>query len=174
MNINPAHWHLLLNHFPIILSIVGTGFIVAAFLFKKQHLRFGGLLMLIIAAAGAYLAFQTGEGAEDTVEKLAGVSHDAIENHEESANIGWKIMLGTGLLALITILLVHAKKKQANLFLIITLIASLASAGYMSYVGYTGGEIRHSEIRGDFGGSKTPATEPLNSGRESDEDDGDY
>ncbi len=170
MNIDPAHWHLLLNHFPIILSIVGTGFIIAAFLFKKQHLRFGGLLLLIIAAAGAYLAFQTGEGAEEAVENLAGVSHDAIEKHEGSANTGLKIILGTGLIALITILLVHAKKKQANVFLIITLLASLASAGYMSYVGYTGGVIRHSEIRGDFGGSKSNAEGQILNANEQDDD----
>lgn len=161
MQVSPAHWHLLLNHFPIILSVVATGFIIAAFIFKKQHLRFGGLLMLIIAAAGAYLAFQTGEKAEHGVEKLAGISHDAIEIHEEIANTGLKIMLSTGVIALITIFLVHGKNKRANLFLVITLIASMASAGYMSYVGYTGGEIRHTEIRGDFGDNKINSTESI-------------
>jgi len=155
MHIDPAHWHLLFNHFPVILSITGTGFILAAFIFKKQHLKFGGLILLMVAAVGAFAAHRTGEGAEEIVEEMAGVSHEAIHNHEDIASTGLNIMLGTGVIALITILLVHAKKKSATIFLVVTLLASLASAGYMSYVGYTGGEIRHPEIRGDFGGNGT-------------------
>lgn len=161
MQIGPAHWHLLFNHFPIILSITGTGFILAAFLFKKQHLKFGGLILLIIAAVGAFAAHRTGEGAEEEMEEIAGISHDAIHHHEDVGSTGLNIMLITGLIALGTIYPVHAKKKSATAFLIVVFLAGIASAAYMSYVGYTGGEIRHSEIRGDFGEKKSnePAEE---------------
>ncbi len=151
MNIGPAHWHLLLNHFPIILSIVGTCFLAVSFLIKKQHLKFGALLILIFGAAMSFPAYKTGNSAEHSIEKIAGVSESAIENHEHIATTGYRIIIITGFIALITLLLVHTKKKAATIFLIITLLAAATSAGYMSYVGYTGGEIRHSEIRGDFG-----------------------
>ncbi len=170
MNINPAHWHLLLNHFPIILSITGTGFLVAAFIFKKEHLKFGSALILIVAAMAAYPAYQTGEGAEESIEGLAGVSESVIETHEEIASTGLTLILITGLFAFVTVLLVHLKKNAATAFMIITLIGSVASAGVLSYVGYTGGEIRHSEIRGDFGGGGNAAPATEQSGQEEDDD----
>ena len=159
MNINSAHWHLLLNHFPIILSVIGTGFIVASFIFKKQHLKFASLLLIILAAAFTIPAFATGEPAEEQVEGIAGITDVAIEEHEEIAEKGRMIIFITGGLALITLLLLHYKKKAVQAFMIITLIGSAASAGILSYVGYTGGEIRHSEIRGDFNFGKKDAPE---------------
>ncbi|MFN0276251.1 MAG: hypothetical protein ACKVPJ_10920 [Chitinophagales bacterium] len=152
MNISSAHWHLLLNHFPIVLSISGSGFLLFSFIFKKQHLQFAGLLLLIAASAFAYPAFTTGEGAEESVEHLAGVNEAYIEKHEEVGEIGLKVMLGAGALALISLVVLSMKKKATNTFILITLFAGLCTAGYMSYVGYTGGEIRHTEIQGDFGG----------------------
>ena len=161
MNINSAHWHLLLNHFPIILSVIGTGFIVASFIFKKQHLKFASLLLIILAAAFTIPAFATGEPAEEQVEEISGVTHDAIHEHEEIAEKGRIVIFITGGLAFITLLLLHFKKKSVQLFMILTLLASAGSAGILSYVGYTGGEIRHSEIRGDFnfGKKDKPAKE---------------
>jgi uncharacterized membrane protein len=171
MQISPAHWHLLLNHFPVILSITGTGFLVAAFLFKKQHLKFGSMLILIVAALFTYPAFQTGEGAEHDIESIVGVSETAIERHEEIASTGMTVILITGAIALITLFLLHAKKKIAIVFMVITLLGALASAAVLSYVGYTGGEIRHSEIRGDFGGDRSlpPAAETEGNGSEQDD-----
>ena len=164
MNINGAHWHLLLNHFPIILSLIGTGFIVASFLFKKQHLKFASLLLIILAAAFTVPAFATGEPAEEQVERISGVTKEAIHEHEEIAEQGRMVIFITGGLAFITLLLLHYKKKSVQAFMIITLIGSAASAGVLSYVGYTGGEIRHSEIRGDFdfGKKNAPANENIN------------
>ncbi len=157
MNINSAHWHLLLNHFPIILSVIGTGFIVASFIFKKQHLKFASLLLIILAAAFTIPAFATGEPAEEQVEEISGISHEAIHEHEEIAEKGRMVIFITGGLAFITLLLLHYKKKSVRVFMVITLTASAASAGILSYVGYTGGEIRHSEIRGDFNFGKKNA-----------------
>lgn len=160
MNINSAHWHLLLNHFPIILSMTGTGFLIAALIFKKQHLQFASMLLLIVAGVFGYLAYSTGEGAEHQINDLPGVSKTMIDTHQHIASTGLDIILATGAFALITILLLHFKKTASLLFMWITLAGALGSAGVMGYVGYTGGEIRHSEIRGDFGGAKT---QPVNS-----------
>jgi uncharacterized membrane protein len=150
MNISTAHWHLLLNHFPIVLSITGSVFLLLSFLFKKQHLQFAGLLLLIFAALSAYPAFRTGKAAEEPIEHLDGIDHELIHNHEDVASLGLKIMFATGALALISLVVLSMKKKATNIFLLLTLLAGLGSAGYMSYVGYTGGEVRHTEIQGDF------------------------
>lgn len=173
MQVSPAHWHLLINHFPIILSLVGTLFIGLSFFLKKNTLINGGLILLVMAALTALPANATGEGAEESVEGIAGVTHDGIEIHEHAAATGLKIMIGTGILALIAAFAQVKMPKRAMVLLIVTFIAGLASAGYMSYVGLTGGEIRHSEIRGDFGRSTSSAAPSQNTTIQVTEDDDD-
>ncbi|MBK7038717.1 MAG: hypothetical protein IPH42_20910 [Bacteroidetes bacterium] len=134
MNINSAHWHLLLNHFPIILSVIGTGFIVASFIFKKQHLKFASLLLIILAAAFTIPAFATGEPAEEQVEEISSY-HEAIHEHEEIAEKGRIVIFITGGLAFITLLLLHFKKKSVQMFMILTLLASAGSAGIFKLCG---------------------------------------
>lgn len=173
MQVSPAHWHLLINHFPIILSLVGTLFIGLSFFIKKNTLINGGLILLVMAALTALPANATGEGAEESVEGITGVTHDGIEIHEHAAATGLKILIGTGILALITAFAQVKMPKRAIILLVVTFLAGLASAGYMSYVGLTGGEIRHSEIRGDFGRSASAATPGQTTGNqiEAEEDD---
>lgn len=169
MNINPAHWHLLLNHFPIILSITGTVLMAAALIFKKEHLKFSSTLLLIASGVTGFLAYQTGEGAEDGVRDIQGVSQSMIETHEEIAATGLTVVIGLGVLAFVTLLLVHLKKNAARLFLLITFIAAIGTSGLFAYIGYTGGEIRHSEIRGDFGGSGAAPSGVPGGGEEEDD-----
>ena len=151
MQISPAHWHLLVNHFPIILVMTGALFFILGFIMKKPWLHNAALLLTILAALAGFIANQTGEGAEESVEGIAGISEQSINIHENAASTGLTIILITGVLAVITALVNMKNKKAGNIFMIITLIATLGSSGYMGYVGLTGGEIRHSEIRGDFG-----------------------
>lgn len=151
MQISPAHWHLLVNHFPIILVITGALFLTIGLVFKKDQIKSTALLLVIMAAITGMIANATGEPAEEQVEGIAGVAHNAIEVHEHAAQTGLIIILITGAIALITAFVFAKNKKTGNTFVIITLIAALASSGYMGYVGLTGGEIRHSEIRGDLG-----------------------
>jgi len=147
----------LINHFPIILSIMGTLFLVLNLVFKKSNLNNAAFLLLIIGAVTAIIANNTGEGAEEMVEEIAGVSHQSIHTHEDAASIGLKIILITGIFAACAGIAKLKFPKAAKFLLIATFVGAIASSGYMSYVGLTGGEIRHSEIRGEIniGSSKT-------------------
>ena len=161
MQISPAHWHMLVNHFPIILIIVGSLFLTVGLIFKKDAIKSTALLIVVLAGLTALPANATGEGAEEQVEEIQGVSHDAIEIHEHAAKNGLITIIGAGFIALVSVFVFAKNKKTGNTFVIITLVAALVSSGFMSYVGLTGGEIRHSEIRGDFGRGNTssqPAT----------------
>jgi uncharacterized membrane protein len=167
MQISPAHWHLLVNHFPIILVMTGALFFILGFIMKKPWLHNAALLLTILAAIAGFIANQTGEGAEESVEELPGISHQSINIHENAAETGLTIILITGVIAVITALVNMKNKKAGNIFMIIALIATLGSSAYMSYVGLTGGEIRHSEIRGDLGrGGTSATTTPVGAGEE--------
>jgi len=155
MNISPAHWHLLVNHFPIIGTIFGVLFLAAGLLLKKDGMAGTALWMMIIAAIFALAANRTGEGAEEQVEEIAGISHDTIHKHEEAAETGVTIALITGGLALISVFAQWRRIKFARVLMLLTLLAAIGSSGYFGYIGVTGGEIRHSEIRGEIGNNNS-------------------
>lgn len=168
MQINSAHWHLLLNHFPIILSIAGTGFLFLSLFIKSSGFRNASLLMLIAAAVFAWPAYATGEGAEDAVEGLANTSELYLEKHEDIASAALTSVIIAGIIALLTMVVIRLGKKWVVTMLAITCIAAATSAGLLGYTGFTGGKITHSEIRNDASVSNQP--EQINSAEKEDDD----
>ena len=53
--------------------------------FSPKILKRTAYLVLILAAVVAIPTFTTGEGAEEVVEKLAGIDENLIKNHQEVA-----------------------------------------------------------------------------------------
>ncbi|HET7290515.1 MAG TPA: hypothetical protein VFJ67_08775, partial [Thermodesulfobacteriota bacterium] len=80
---NAAHWHLILNHIPLI----GIGFVILlmiiAFARKSQELKNVAMIFAVIVALWAIPAYLTGEPAEEVVEDMPGISENIIEEHEE-------------------------------------------------------------------------------------------
>ena len=96
MNSSDAHWHLLFNHFPIILSITATGMLILAFFIRNKTFTQTSLFLLVLAALTAILAFNTGEMAEEVVESMPNIDDALIDQHEESANTAYILLLITG------------------------------------------------------------------------------
>ncbi|MBX3282851.1 MAG: hypothetical protein KF756_10280 [Acidobacteria bacterium] len=145
---DPVHLHLFLNHFPMICSILAVPLFLYAFLRKSDELKQLALLVLIFAALVTIPVYLTGEPTEEVVEKLAGVSHDLIEQHEDSAYFAMISMMITGAIALIGMITMIAKKAAAAKFMVlVALLSAIGSAGLMARTSNLGGQIRHSEIR---------------------------
>ena len=144
---NTAHLHMLINHLPIVGVIVGFVILVSGYLFKSQLTRRIGNITLFFSAVFVYPSFNTGEGAEEVVENLPGVSEGIIEKHEELAE--QMVNFVTILLPLL-LLTFYAEWKQKS-FLKYAQLAVLAVSFivilYGKLVGTSGGEIRHTEIR---------------------------
>jgi hypothetical protein len=58
-----------------------------------------GLIILTLSSFSILPVYFSGEGAEEIVEHLAGVSHVTIEEHEEIAELGLYVSLFVGLLS---------------------------------------------------------------------------
>jgi hypothetical protein len=167
---NTAHWHLLLNHLPVVGTVIGTLILIAGFLLKNNHtIKQTALGVLVFSALTAIPAYLTGEEAEEIVEKLPGVSENMIEAHEDLSKIFLVLVLILGALSVITFLASHFKSKFSSVLFFIILIASIGIAVFSKQVGTSGGEIRHTEIRSDSSGQNVDATE----NRENDEADDD-
>jgi uncharacterized membrane protein len=142
-----TYLHLVLTHFPIVGTVIGIGILVYGQFSKHNEIKkvaFATFILLAILTMPVYL---TGEGAEETVEHLPGVSESLIESHEELAETAIWLMGLLGVLSLINLFAIIKKLSFAKTLTLITLVVSLGTFGIFAKVGSLGGEIRHSEIR---------------------------
>lgn len=142
-----THAHLLLNHFPIIGTLIGTILLLFGVWKKNREIQIASLATIIVMAILAIPVFLTGEPAEEAVENLPGVIESIIEEHEEASEIAFWVMMATGLFSIISLAMQMMNNKMAKTFVMITLIISLVTSGLMARAGYLGGQIRHTEIR---------------------------
>ena len=144
---NDAHLHMVVNHFPIIGTILGIGILITGLLSKNDSVKNTAYVLFIIAAIFGILSMGTGEGAEEIVEDFPGIGKAIIHEHEELAEKFALLLYVTAFFALISIIASIKKFRLAKIFSLFTLILALLSGIIAIYVGTTGGEIRHTEIR---------------------------
>ena len=144
---NNAHLHLLVNHLPIVGILIATLILIAGFVLKKTAVKLTALGVFVFSAIASIIAFYTGEGAEEIVENISGISETLIHTHEEYAESFFTLTLILGGIALIGFITELKKFKYAKYFMYLTLLLALADVVLSKYVGTSGGEIRHSEIR---------------------------
>lgn len=146
---NDAHFHLVVNHLPIVAVLIGFLVLLAGLIMKKPQVKNTALGIFIFSALTALVAFLTGEGAEEIVENLPGISETLIHQHEEYAELFLTMMLILGGVSLITLFLQYKKMSFSKYGFIAVLLLSMVSIGVAKYVGTSGGEITHIEIRSD-------------------------
>lgn len=144
---NNAHFHLVVNHLPIVGILIGTLVLVAGLLIKKSEVKLTAFGIFIFSAITSVAAFYTGEGAEEIVENISGISETLIHTHEELAESFFTITLILGVLSLVGFVAELKKLKYTKYLTILILLLAIADGVVAKYVGTSGGEIRHSEIR---------------------------
>ena len=146
---NDAHYHLIVNHLPIVGLLIGILVLIAGLVFNKAEVKLTALGIFIFSAITSIAAFYTGEGAEEVVENLEGISETLIHTHEEYAETFYTLSLILGGLSLLTFILELKKIKFTNYLMILCLLIAIVDGVLATYVGSSGGEIRHTEIRND-------------------------
>jgi len=144
--VNYAHLHLLLNHVPVIGSIVGLGLFLISFFGKNEDLRRSSYIIFAAVALVTIPAFLSGFGAQQMI-KGPGVSDALISRHEGSALLSLWFMELTGALALIGLWQSQATSRLSRWNVSAVLLFSLLTAVVMARTGNTGGDIRHPEVR---------------------------
>lgn len=146
---NNAHFHLAINHLPIVGLLIGILTLLTGLILKKADVKLTALGIFIFSAITAIVAFNTGEGAEEVVEDMEGISETLIHAHEEYAESFLTLTLILGALSLINFI-VEVKKLKLSKYLMLTcFFLAIADGILATYVGISGGEIRHSEVRSD-------------------------
>ncbi|MFN8714592.1 MAG: hypothetical protein ACK5Z2_17215 [Bacteroidota bacterium] len=161
-----VHLHLIITHLPIIGSFIGALVLVWGMMYKSQPTKNIAFIVLMISAIGAAIANFTGEAAEEVVEKIAGISHDVIHEHEEAAELAFILQMIMGVFALLSFFLAYKKSAFARISSILTLVIGLAAFAMVARAGYYGGMIRHPEVNG----SAAVVSPALQTGGEEDND----
>jgi uncharacterized membrane protein len=144
--VNLAHLHLLLNHFPIIGTILGLGLLLISLAGKNDDFRRAGLIIFAVVALLSLPTFFSGVGAEGAIRKLPGVSDGLIDRHEGAAILALFFMEVTGALSLVGLWQSQKFPPPMRWNVMAVLLVSLITVGLMVRVGTTGGDIRHPEI----------------------------
>jgi uncharacterized membrane protein len=144
---NDAHYHLVVNHFPIIGTILGLGILLAGIVLKNNTVKNVSYVLFIVAAIFAAFSMTTGEGAEKTVENFPNIGKQIIHEHEEIAEKLAIVLYALGAVSLLGLYTNFKNHSKAKLVSLLTLLIAIIGVFLAQQVGTTGGEIRHTEIR---------------------------
>ncbi len=119
---SPSMRHAMIVHFPIVLSILCVVFAIAHAVTRGRDRALRVIVPALFAALllSAWLATNSGEGAEEAAGAMSDVAHERLEQHEEMADKVWIFAL-TGLVVSV-----------AGLFAPQRMLLSLAGAGALA------------------------------------------
>jgi hypothetical protein len=142
-----AHIHLLLNHFPTIGYIIGAGLFLLSLITNSDDLKRASLVVLLGISLISIPTYMSGNGAQDAIKSLPGVSKSLIEAHEGAALVAFGFMEATGAFAWLGLWQNRRLARVPGWNLAVILVLTLVSLGLMTRASNMGGEIRHAEIR---------------------------
>jgi len=153
MDLNFAHLHLLLNHFPIIGMVIGFALFIVSFWGKNEDLRRSSLIIFAGIALLTIPTFLSGFGARLAIQTMPDFSDPLVLRHEGSALLSLWFMLATGAFSLVELWRMRYRpQKGRNINLLVVFILSTLTLGLMARTSNTGGDIRHPEISASTGG----------------------
>ncbi len=144
-----AHFHLALNHLPLLGILIGAVLLAYGLWRDQDSVQYASLGLLAVAGLSTIAVYLTGEPAEEIVEGLAGVSHDAIEAHEEVGKYALVAGILTVVSSLSALIVAYARRQLVRWTVLLTLVLALLTTGIIGYTANLGGKISHPELRTD-------------------------
>jgi|SRR5436190_15963148 len=93
---NWPYLHILINHFPIVLTIVGSAALLLALIVRQRIVWVYALATLTLAGLSIYPVFFTGDRAADATEHTWYIVRSAVEEHDQSAGFALPAVLLMG------------------------------------------------------------------------------
>jgi hypothetical protein len=158
---NLPHIHLLLNHLPILGTLITLALFFVALVSKQDDLKQASLAMFALIALLAIPTYMSGSGARQLMKENPNLSMAAIETHQGAALIALIFMEITGGVALLALWPFSRASKNpwqsrpAQFMLGLVLVLAIVTSAFMAIAGNTGGNIRHPEI---LGGQESKST----------------
>jgi uncharacterized membrane protein len=137
--------HLLINHFPVVLSVSALSVVILALLVKRRGLWLTAMAALTVAGLLVYPVHLTGVEAEETLSDPWYIRPGVIESHEDAGTIAMYIILVVGVFAAYSWWRSLKRPAEplpawmrAGVF-----VGALAAVGSVTYTAFLGGKIIH-------------------------------
>ena len=142
---NFAHLHLILTHFPPVMSLGGAMSAVAGILLPRRRRELIQLALLLLIAVGAMmpLVFIAGNRTADRIGKVEGIDQDAIAPHQRAAKIALWVSIAVAIIAIVVANYGRALRVPT---MVLVLVIAIVSAAVIGWTAALGGAIHHPEI----------------------------
>jgi uncharacterized membrane protein len=134
----------MINHFPVILSLVGATAAVAAFATRRRSVLLYALVTLTLAGLSVYPALRTGHAAAELIKERWYVDRDELDEHHESGERTNIVLIATGVISALalwrTLRTVREAKPGLGLLAVIAVLG-IASAVSVAMTSWEGGFI---------------------------------
>lgn len=141
------HLHLVVNHLPIIFPVVGIILLLIGIFSKCEVTKRNAYIIFVLGAITSIAAMGTGEGAENSATKIAGLSENLIKKHEEVSEIFAALTYVLGAISLVALIASFRNSVISKYAPFVVGILAIVCLLFAQKVGTTGGEIKHNEIR---------------------------
>jgi len=143
---NFAHLHLILTHFPPVLTLGGAFAAAVGLLRRRRDLVRLALVLLVAVGAMMPLVYIAGNRAADSIGKVEGVDQEAIAPHQRAATIALVISICSALIACGILIIERRRGDLSSTLRVLVLAAAIASALPIGWAAALGGAIHHPEI----------------------------
>lgn len=96
---DPAYLHILINHFPIILAVIGAAAAVLSVFVRGRSTWIYATASLTMAGLLAYPTVFTGQRAEDSLRPMWYVAKGTMHTHEDAGEIAMYVLIVTALIS---------------------------------------------------------------------------
>lgn len=161
MPLDAAHLHLILNHLPVIGAPLALLLLALGRIRRSGELVNVALALVVALAVATGVVYLTGEPAEEQVEHASWYQDRLTERHEEQGEFALVAMLATGVAA--GAALMSRRRPRAFAWLSRATVAGLiVGSVLLGWTAWSGGQIRHDEIRaaGGLPSSGEPGDRP--------------
>jgi uncharacterized protein (DUF2237 family)/uncharacterized membrane protein len=138
-------WHPLSVHFPLAILLLGSLFLLLAYLLKREFWEKMAHVLIVIGTLGCWAAIYTGDLAESIVSRKI-CDPTVLKTHETNAYVAvWLFSIAS---ALILISNFSGGKNVKNLLKITTITLSLMGSGFLIYTGHLGATLVYQQAAG--------------------------
>jgi len=147
---NAAHFHLMVNHFPVILPVAGLLVMIFGFIFRSDLVKQVAYFIFIFSAIATFVAIESGGKAAGMIKDLPWTEHAFVKHHAATAKLFAWMSYGLGTWSVIGAWVNYKDKKYEEVFSVVATLFAAVLLFFGSRTATTGGEIRHKEIRKDI------------------------
>lgn len=145
---NFVHLHLVLTHFPPVLSLECVVAAAAAQVVRSRRRELVRLALFLMIATCAMMPaiYFAGVRTADAIGKVDGIQQEAIAPHQQAALIALCVSIATIIIAAVLLIV---ERRQAGLSFLLRMLVLLLTVGLAATIGWTasrGGAIHHPEV----------------------------